>query len=71
MKKSRKLCAPLDTKCLIDLREYNCGMQKPGHYKIYWDGNDNHGQFVGTGICFCHLNTEIWKKTIKVVLIKK
>lgn len=44
--------------------------QKPGFYKIYWDGKDNQQRKVALGAYFYRLETEDFKKCRKLILIK-
>ena len=42
----------------------------PGSYKIIWDGKDNLGKEVGSGIYFYQLRTEEYTATKKMVLLR-
>jgi flagellar hook assembly protein FlgD len=42
----------------------------PGNYKAIWDGKDNSGKEVGSGIYFYQLRTEEYTATKKVVLLR-
>ena len=42
----------------------------PGSYKIIWDGKDNSGKEVGSGIYFYQLRTEEYTATKKMVLLR-
>ena len=42
----------------------------PGSYKIIWDGKDNSGKEVGSGIYFYQLKTEEYPATKKMVLLR-
>ena len=42
----------------------------PGNYKIIWDGKDNAGKEVGSGIYFYQLKTEEYTATKKMVLLR-
>ena len=42
----------------------------PGNYKIIWDGKDNSGKEVGSGIYFYQLRTEEYTATKKMVLLR-
>jgi hypothetical protein len=41
-----------------------------GNYKIIWDGKDNSGEEVGSGIYFYQLKTEEYSATKKMVLLR-
>jgi flagellar hook assembly protein FlgD len=43
------------------------GVEKPGVYKVIWDGKDNQGNKVSSGIYFCRLSTNKFTATKKVV----
>jgi len=40
-----------------------------GKYSITWDGRNDAGQFVASGIYICRLQTEGIDKTIKMFLL--
>jgi len=42
----------------------------PGNYKVIWDGKDNLGKEVGSGIYFYQLRTEEYTATKKMVLLR-
>ncbi len=42
----------------------------PGNYKVIWDGRDNSGKEVGSGIYFYQLKTEEYTATKKMVLLR-
>jgi hypothetical protein len=42
----------------------------PGNYKIIWDGRNNSGKEVGSGIYFYQLKTEEYTATKKMVLLR-
>lgn len=44
--------------------------QKTGRHAVVWDGRDDQGQEVGSGIYFCKLKAGDFGKTIKMVLLK-
>ena len=44
--------------------------QKPGIYEVIWDGKDDRGNDVASGIYFCKLMVESFQKTQKMVLLK-
>ena len=41
-----------------------------GNYKVIWDGRDNSGREVGSGIYFYQLRTEDYTATKKMVLLR-
>lgn len=47
------------------------GVQLPGSYQTLWDGRDNHGLTLASGLYFCRLTVdgERWSQTIKLVLV--
>jgi len=44
--------------------------QKPGIYEVSWDGKDEQGSDVASGIYFCKLKVGSFQKTQKMVLLK-
>jgi flagellar hook assembly protein FlgD len=42
----------------------------PGNYKIIWDGKDNSGNEVSSGIYFYQLKTAEYISSKKMVLLK-
>lgn len=44
--------------------------QAAGHYALYWDGHDNAGNPVGTGVYFYRLQTEKLSATRKLLLLR-
>jgi len=53
-----------EVKTLVD------GRIKPGYYNITWDGRNNNGMKVASGIYIYRLRTEKYVKSLKMVLIK-
>ncbi len=45
------------------------GQQKPGRYQLQWDGCDNHGQHLGSGIYFLRLQVGDYSTIKKIVLV--
>jgi len=41
-----------------------------GIYRYYWDGKDDSGNVVGSGLYLVHIETGDYKKTKKIVLVK-
>jgi hypothetical protein len=46
------------------------GPKNAGHYIAQWDGRDDHGSPVGSGIYFCRMATAGFTGTRKMVLLK-
>jgi hypothetical protein len=46
------------------------GKLKAGEQNFLWDGNDNNGKSVGSGIYFYHLEMGKFKSTNKMLLLK-
>ena len=42
----------------------------PGLHTLVWDGKNDYGQDLSTGLYFCTLNTEKFKGSIKLLLVK-
>ncbi len=42
----------------------------PGDYEIFWDGKDENGKRVGSGIYFYKLKAGKFEETRKMILIK-
>jgi PKD repeat protein/putative intracellular protease/amidase len=45
-------------------------VQGPGHHTVSWDGKDEDGYRVGSGVYFCRMVTEHFRDTKKMVLLK-
>ncbi|HHE40300.1 MAG TPA: T9SS type A sorting domain-containing protein, partial [Candidatus Cloacimonetes bacterium] len=41
-----------------------------GQHSVIWNGKDDNGKFVSTGIYFYKLKTENFEKTRKMILLK-
>lgn len=46
------------------IKEY----KRPGYYIVKWDGKDNYGNNVSSGIYFCQITGESFNKTKKIML---
>jgi len=46
------------------------GYKVPGCYTVCWDGKDDYGKSVCSGIYFCKLNAGTYSSTGKLILIK-
>jgi hypothetical protein len=46
------------------------GFQRTDRYSIGWDGTDNRGRSVASGVYFCRINTEDFKQSRKMVLVR-
>jgi hypothetical protein len=44
--------------------------QSPGYYTVYWDGKDNEGNFLPSGIYFYRISTEDRSEVKKLILLK-
>ncbi len=44
--------------------------QLAGHYDVLWNGTDNSGNRVSTGVYFCRLQAGDYSKTIKLVYLR-
>jgi hypothetical protein len=44
--------------------------QKPGDYEVVWDGKDDEGNDVASGIYFCKLTAGSYQKTKKMILLR-
>ena len=53
-----------------EVRQLVNGIQKPGNYRFIWDGKDNQGKEVASGIYFYQLRAGNFTRTKKLVLIK-
>jgi PKD repeat protein len=45
-------------------------VQEPGYHTVTWDGKDEHGQGVSSGLYFCTLKAEGFQTTRSLVLLK-
>jgi hypothetical protein len=46
------------------------GFKGPGAYKAYWDGTNNHGQNVSSGVYFYRFSSAKYNSTRKMILLK-
>jgi len=44
--------------------------QEVGRYRVIWDGRDDGGQLVASGLYFCQLQADAIRRTIKMVFLK-
>jgi hypothetical protein len=42
----------------------------PGYHSAVWDGRDNNGVSVGSGVYFCRMSADGFDGSIKMVLLK-
>ncbi|MFB3844455.1 MAG: C25 family cysteine peptidase [Candidatus Cloacimonadaceae bacterium] len=52
------------------IRTLHYGNLGKGNHEVRWDGRDDQGKSVGTGIYFCRLQTEQKSRTLKLLLLK-
>jgi len=52
------------------IRELADGHREAGSYEVRWDGRDNRGQEVVSGVYFCRMSSGDFGKTIKMVLAR-
>jgi hypothetical protein len=45
-------------------------MKRPGQYQVHWDGTNDHGQPVATGMYFCRMEAGEFRATRKMVMLK-
>jgi hypothetical protein len=53
-----------------EVRSLVNSVQKPGNYRVLWDGKNKQGKEVGSGIYFYELKVGDYKETRKLVFIK-
>lgn len=46
------------------------GFKAPGTYKAFWDGTNNHGQQVSSGVYFYRFSSDKYTSTRKMILLK-
>jgi len=44
--------------------------KQPGVYRVEWNGKNNQGEDVGSGIYFCRFRIGTWIDTRKVILLR-
>ncbi len=42
----------------------------PGSYTIHWDGRDNHGEHVPSGVYFYRLDSKDYRSTRRMLLVR-
>ena len=52
------------------VRNLHQGTLGSGNHKLVWDGKDDHGRTVGSGVYFARINADKHKQTVKMVLMK-
>jgi len=52
------------------IRELVNAKQNPGHHRVIWDGRNNSGQVVSTGIYYYRIETENYSSMKKVLFVK-
>jgi hypothetical protein len=52
------------------VRELSCGHRQAGSYQIRWNGRNDQGHLVPSGIYFCQMKTAQFNATTKMALIK-
>ena len=45
-------------------------VREAGHYNVTWNGENNHGNKVASGVYFFKMNTADYEKTNKMVLMR-
>jgi flagellar hook assembly protein FlgD len=45
-------------------------VMEPGQHQVYWDGTNDHGQLVSTGMYFCRMGAKDFCATRKMILLK-
>jgi hypothetical protein len=46
------------------------GIQEPGYHQVKWDGTGERGDRLGAGVYFCHLSTDGYEATRKMILMR-
>ena len=52
------------------VRELENSEKEAGYYNIIWDGKDNFGRFLTSGIYICEIKALNFRKSIKLSLLK-
>lgn len=52
------------------VRSLHAGILNSGEHKLVWDGKDNGGRSVGSGIYFARISTGKYKQNVKMILMK-
>lgn len=52
------------------IRSYNVDHDSPGFYQLSWDGRDNDGRLVSSGIYMCRMTSGRYISTRKMILAK-
>lgn len=52
------------------VREFDLGPLTPGNYSVDWDGRDQNGRTVNTGVYLYTLRTDAFSQTRKMLLLK-
>ena len=53
-----------------EVTSLQAGMKPPGNYRVQWNGLNQSGNPVSTGVYFCRLQAGDYSKTIKMVFLK-
>ncbi len=75
-----RVCYGSPTESRVHLAVYNVagrlvrtlfdGEVDPGYHSVVWDGRDNNGVEVGSGVYFCRMEAEGFDDSTKMVLLK-
>jgi flagellar hook assembly protein FlgD len=52
------------------VRELVDEVQPPGGYSVKWNGRNDGGSMVGSGVYFCRMTAGEFSRSIKIVLVK-
>ncbi|MFH1379495.1 MAG: FlgD immunoglobulin-like domain containing protein [bacterium] len=52
------------------VKKFIDGNMRPGVYTYYWDGRDDHGDIISSGMYFTYLKTNNYKQTKKIIAVK-
>ena len=52
------------------VKNFRDGIESPGVYNIFWNGLDDRNQKVSSGVYFCRFETDKYKDTKKIVMLK-